>query len=165
MNRENLAINGGSKSITTPLPTRGHFGKAEKAAAMAMFDECITSGNAFGYNGAQEELFCKEFAEFLGGGYADGVNSGTNSVFVAIRSLKLEPFSEVIVGAVNDPGGIMPIVMNNCIPIPVDSAPDSYNTGAEQVEAVITPRTSAIVIPHIGGEPADMPGIISGKKT
>ena len=161
MNKENLAINGGSKAITNPLPTRGHFGKTEKMVAMAIFDECIASGNAFGYNGEQEKLFCEEFAEFLGGGYADGVNSGTNSVFVAVRSLELEPFSEVIVGAVNDPGGIMPIVMNNCIPIPVDCASNSYNCSPEQVEAAITSRTSAIVIPHIGGEPVDMPGIMA----
>ena len=161
MNKENLAINGGSKTITKPLPERAHFGKEEKTAAMAMFDECIANGNPFGYNGEQEELFCKEFAEYLGGGYADGVNSGTNSVFVAVRSLELEPLSEVIVSAVNDPGGIMPIVMNNCIPIIIDSAPGSYNAGPEQVEAAITPRTSAIVIPHIGVEPADMPAIMA----
>ncbi|MCF6174266.1 MAG: DegT/DnrJ/EryC1/StrS family aminotransferase [Victivallaceae bacterium] len=161
MNNENLAVNGGTVAITTPLPNRGYFGKEEKAAAMAMFDECITSGNAFGYNGKQEELFCQEFATFLGGGYADGVNSGTNSVFVAIRSLELEPFSEVIVGAVNDPGGIMPICMNNCIPIPVDCTPDSYNMDPALVEAAITERTSAIVVPHIGGEPADMPAIMA----
>jgi perosamine synthetase len=164
MNKENLAINGGSPAISTPFPTRGHMGEEEKAVAMAMFDATIASGNAFGYNGEQEELFCKEFAEFLGGGYADGVNSGTNSVFVAVRSLELEPFSEVIVSAVNDPGGIMPIVMNNCIPIIIDSVPNSYNAGPEQVEAAITSRTSAIVIPHIGGEPADMPGIMAVAK-
>jgi dTDP-4-amino-4,6-dideoxygalactose transaminase len=156
-----LAINGGVAVITDKFPTRSHMGEEEKAAAISIFDAVIASGNAFGYNGEQEDLFCKEFAEFLGGGYADGVNSGTNSVFVAIRALDLEPFSEVIVAAVNDPGGIMPITMNCCIPIIIDSAPDSYNTSPEQVKAAITPRTSAIVIPHIGGEPADMPGIMA----
>jgi dTDP-4-amino-4,6-dideoxygalactose transaminase len=161
MSNKNLAINGGAKAIPTPLPTRGHFGKEEKLAAMAIFDESIASGNAFGYNGEQEELFCKEFAEFLGGGYADGVNSGTNSVFVAIRSLELEPFTEVIVGAVNDPGGIMPICMNNCIPVPVDCLENSYNMDPALLEAAITERTSAIVVPHLGGEPADMPAIMA----
>jgi dTDP-4-amino-4,6-dideoxygalactose transaminase len=96
----------------------------------------------------------------MGGGYADGVNSGTNSVFVALKALNPEPFTEVIVGAVTDPGGIMPIAMLNCIPIVADTAPGSYNTGAEQVEACITDLTSAIIIPHIGGEPADIVGIM-----
>ncbi len=159
-----LAINGGSKIRTEPWPGRAHFGVEEKTAAMALFDESIASGNAFGYNGAQEEAYCKEFAEFMGGGYADAVNSGTNSVYVAIKALELKPFTEVIVGAVTDPGGIMPIALLNCIPVVADTAPDSYNSGPEQIEERITDLTSAIVIPHIGGEPADMIGIMEVAK-
>jgi len=155
-----LAINGGPKSITEPLLPRGHFGQEEKAAAMRLFDQSIASGSAFGYNGIEEESFCKEFAAFLGTGYADGVSSGTNAVFVALRALELPPFSEVVVGAVTDPGGIMPIVMNSCIPVVADAAPGRYNCGAKEVEAVLSPLTSAIVIAHIGGEPADIEGIM-----
>lgn len=156
-----LAINGGEKAIKNPLPTRGHFGEAEKAAANRLFDESISTGSAFGYNGVEEESFGKEFAAFLGGGYADGVNSGTNAVFVALRALDLPVFSEVIVSAVTDPGGIMPIVMNSCIPIVCDTAPGSYNVGIEQVKEVLSPRTSAIVVAHIGGEPADIEAIVA----
>lgn len=156
-----LAINGGKKAIPAPLPNRFHFGKEEKKAADKLFDASIKSGNAFGYNGPEEEAFCKEFALMLGGGYADGVNSGTNSVYVALKALQLPPFSEVIVGCVTDPGGIMPIVENNCIPIVADTMPGSYNTGAAMIEPLITERTKALVIPHIGGEPANMPEIIT----
>ena len=156
-----LAINGGEPVIKNPLPPRGHFGIEEKNAAMAMFDAAISSGTPFGYNGEQETEFCKEFANAYGGGYADGVNSGTNAVFVALHAINPEPFTEVIVGAVTDPGGIMPIVMCNCIPVIADVAPGSYNTSAEEIEKVITPLTSAIIIPHIGGEPADMPKIMA----
>ena len=154
-----LAMNGGTPAAAG-LPPRGHMGKEEKAAVDALFDEMIASGNAPTYHGKQEEAFCKEFAEYLGGGYADGVNSGTNSVFVALRALDLPPFSEVLFGCITDNGGVMPIVMNNCIPIPVDTVPGSFNIGPEQIEARITERTSAIVIAHIMGEPADMPAIM-----
>lgn len=156
-----LAINGGSKTIAMDLPSRGHFGVEEKSAALALFDSCIAAGSPFGYNGSEEEAFCAEFAEFFGGGYADGVNSGTTAVHVALAALEPEPFSEVIVGPYTDPGGIMPIVIQNCIPVIADAIPSSFNTGPEQVEARITPRTSAIIIPHIGGEPADIAGIMS----
>ncbi len=154
-----LAMNGGTPAAAG-LPPRGHMGKEEKAAVDALFDEMIATGNAPTYHGKQEEAFCKEFAEYLGGGYADGVNSGTNSVFVALRALDLPPFSEVLFGCITDNGGVMPIVMNNCIPIPVDTMPGSFNIGPEQIEARITERTSAIVIAHIMGEPADMPAIM-----
>ncbi|MBR2358384.1 MAG: DegT/DnrJ/EryC1/StrS family aminotransferase [Lentisphaeria bacterium] len=159
MDKSKLAINGGSKAVDS-LPKRFHFGKEEKAAADALFDRCIETGNAIGYNGAQEEAFGKEFAEYLGGGFADGVNAGTNAVYVALKSLQLPPFSEVVVGCVTDPGGMMPIVELNCIPVPADTEPGSMNAGAKEIEARITERTSAIVVAHIAGEPADMPGIL-----
>jgi dTDP-4-amino-4,6-dideoxygalactose transaminase len=156
-----LAINGGEKAITTTAKGRYNFGNEERAAVIALMDESIKSGNMFGYQGVQEEAFCKEFAEFLGGGYADGVNSGTNAVYVAIKALQLPPFSEVIVGCITDPGGIMPIVLNNCIPIVADVMPGSFNTGAAMIEPLITERTRAIVVAHIGGEPANMPEIMA----
>ena len=118
--KEKLAINGGTKAVGA-LKARFHFGVEEKEAAMQLFDKSIASGEPFGYNGAEEEAFCKEFAEFLGGGYADGVNGGTNAVFTALRALDLKPFSEVIVGAVTDAGGMMPIVLNSCIPVVCDT--------------------------------------------
>ena len=158
-NIEKLAVNGGPKAVGTLKP-RFHFGVEEKEAAMRLFDRSIETGNAFGYNGPEEEALGKEFAEFLGGGYADGVNGGTNAVFVALRALEPKPFSEVIVGAVTDAGGMMPIVLNNCIPVVCDTMPGRYNIGPEQVEACITPLTSAIIVPHIGGEPADIKGIM-----
>jgi dTDP-4-amino-4,6-dideoxygalactose transaminase len=156
---EILAINGGAKAVSA-LPGRFHFGKEEKAAVDALFDDAIKTGNAPGYNGPEEEAFCKEFAEFMGAKYADGTNGGTNSVYVALKALNLPPFSEVIVGCITDPGGIMPIVINNCIPVPADTAPGSFNTGAKEIEARITERTSAILLAHIGGEPADMTAIM-----
>ena len=156
-----LAINGGAKSIPEPFGRRGHFAQEEKAAAMRLFEQSIASGEAFGYNGIEEESFGKEFAAFLGAGYADGVNSGTNAVFVALRALELPPFSEVVVSAITDPGGIKPIVMNSCIPIVADTAPGQYNCGVKEIEAALSPLTSAIVVAHIGGEPADIEGIMS----
>jgi dTDP-4-amino-4,6-dideoxygalactose transaminase len=154
-----LAMNGGEKAVPE-LPGRFHFGKEEKAAIDALFDNAIKTGNAPGYNGPEEEAFCREFAEFMGAKFADGTNGGTNSVYVALKALNLPPFSEVIVGAVTDPGGMMPIVINNCIPVPADTVPGSFNTGAKEIEMRITERTSAIVVAHIGGEPADMPAIM-----
>ncbi len=151
-----LAINGGPRYRSEAWPSRGHFGIEEKKTAMQLFDEAIASGNAFGYGGIQEQAFCEEFAQFLGGGYADGVNSGTTAVYVALAALKPRPFTEVIVSAVTDPGGIMPIVMQNCIPVIADTMPNSYNTGPKQIEEVISERTSAIIVAHIGGEPLDI---------
>lgn len=161
MDKSKLAVNGGEKSIPVWFKGRHNYGSEERSAVMALFDESIKSGNAFGYQGSQEEAFCKEFAAFIGGGFADGVNSGTNAVYLAIKALNLPPFSEIIVGCVTDPGGMMTIVLNNCIPIVADVMPGSFNTGAAMIEPLITERTKAIVVAHIGGEPANMPEIMA----
>lgn len=155
-----LAINGGKKVRSKPWPARKLFGKEEKKAVDALFDKAITSGNTFGYNGPEEEAFCRQFVKFMGGGYADAVNSGTTAVYVALRALNLEPFTEVIVSPITDPGGMMPITMLNCVPVVADTTPGSFNTGSDQIKKLISPLTSAIVVSHIQGEPADMNGIM-----
>ena len=151
----NLAINGGEKAVKTPLAPRHHFGAEEKAACNRILDEAIEKGVAPGYNGPERELLGKEFAELLGGGYAECVNSGTTSVYVALRSQDIQPFTEIICGPITDPGGLMPIVMLNCIPVIADSAPGSFNISFEGVKKAYTERTSAIVVAHIAGEPCE----------
>lgn len=158
--QKKLAVNGSSAVISGGLKNRFNIGVEEKNAVMAMFDKAIESGQVPGYNGAEEEQLCSDFAQFMGGGFADAVNSGTTAVYVALRALELEPFSEVIVSPVTDPGGMMPVILNNCIPVVADSAPGSYNMGAKQIEEKITKYTSAIVISHIMGEPADMTAVM-----
>jgi len=156
-----LALSGGPRVRTDPFPERGLIGPEEKAAVDALFDQAIATGRAPGYNGAPEEAYCQAFAASLGGGYADAVSSGTAGVYTALRALDLPAYSEVIVGAINDPGGIMPIPLLNCIPVIADTAPDAFNTGPAQIAPLITPLTSAILVPHIAGEPADISGILA----
>jgi dTDP-4-amino-4,6-dideoxygalactose transaminase len=155
-----LAVHGGPRVRNAPWPKRHLFGAEEKQAAAALFDQAIASGEAFGYNGPEEAAYCAAFAEFMGGGYADAVNSGTAAVYVALRALELPPFSEVIVPPVTDPGGVMPVPLVGCIPVPADSAPGAYNTDAARIAARLTPRTSAILVAHIAGTPCDMDPIL-----
>jgi len=156
-----LVIHGGPRLRPEPFPQRAHIGWEEKAAVDALFEQVIAAGTAPGYNGEQETAYCEEFAAYMGGGYVDAVSSGTAGIYVALKALDLEPFGEVIVGAVTDPGGLMPVPLLNLIPMIADSEPGSYNSGVAQVEALISPRTRVILIAHIAGEPADMHGIMA----
>ncbi len=155
-----LAIDGGEKVRTTPFPRRHLFGEEEKQAALALFDESIESGNAFGYGGPEEQAYERDFGDFLGGGYADLVNSGTTALFVALHALELEVPGEVVIPPITDPGGAMPVALLNLVPVVADAEPGSFNAGPEQIEAVLTPYTRAIVVAHIAGEPADMDPIL-----
>jgi len=157
---DKLAIDGGSPVREAPLPARGHIGSEERDAVGAYMDKVLATGALGAYQGEEEEAYCAAFAEYLGGGYADAVSSGSAAIYVALLALELEAFSEVIIGPFTDPGGIMPIPLQSMIPMIADSAPGSFNTGPEQVEDLISPRTSAIIVPHIAGEPADIGGIM-----
>src|SRR5690606_4704843 len=152
-----LAIDGGPKVRTTPAPVRKLFGDDERRAVVDLMDRAAREGShLLGYGGAEEEAYCKLFVEQMGGGFADGVNSGTNAVYVALAALDLDPRSEVVVPAISDPGGVMPVRMINCVPVAADNAPGSFNTDAAQIEKVLTDRTRAILVAHIAGTPIDM---------
>ena len=153
-------VNGGPKVRRFPWPARRHFDGRERAAVMRLMDKEIRHGGAIIYNGPEKAAYCKAFADYLGGGFAEAVNSGTNAVYVALRALDLEPGTEVIVPPITDPGGTMPVAVMNCIPVPADSARGSLNTSAEEIAKVITARTSAIVVAHVSGHPVDMDPIL-----
>jgi perosamine synthetase len=161
MNAKTLAIDGGSPVRSAPMPARHLFGLEEKAAADRLFDDCIRTGQVFGYGGAEEQAFEAEFAAALGGGFADGVNGGSTAVFAALGALQLEAGSEVVVPPITDPGGAMPAALLNCVPIFADADPRTYNMSAAGLEAAVTPRTRAVIVAHIGGEAADMDGILA----
>ena len=102
-----LAINGGRPIRSNPMPPRHLIDIEERKMVLEVLDESIKTGEAFRYSGKYERKYEKEFVDFMGGdGFADGVNSGTNALFVAIGALELEPQSEVIVPCINDVGGV-----------------------------------------------------------
>ena len=92
----------------------------------------------------------------MGGGYADAVNSGTNALFSIIGALKIKPGSEIIVPIMTDVGGVTPIIFWGCKPVICDVTKNSFNIGLEEIKNKITSKTKAVIVTHIGGEPADI---------
>lgn len=158
--RKPQIVHGGPPARRLPWPRRRHFGRQEFKAVTRLMKRERRRGGAIVYNGVETREYCRAFSDYLGGGLATAVNSGTNAVYVALRALDLEPGSEVIVPPITDPGGTMPVVMLNCVPIPADSDAGSLNTSAEQIGRVVTDRTAAIVVAHISGHPVDMDPIL-----
>ncbi|MDO9081993.1 MAG: DegT/DnrJ/EryC1/StrS family aminotransferase [Humidesulfovibrio sp.] len=151
--RNTLAIHGGEKLRTTPMPARLAFGPAERQALLEAVDFYASRQEDPPYQGRFEEEFCRRFAEFHGGGYADAVSSGTASVFVALAALGLPKGSEVIISPVTDSGPLNCIIMLGLVPVLADSAPDDYNMGLEQLASRFTERTSGVLAVHSAGQP------------
>lgn len=154
-------VNGGPKTRVRAWPSRKTFGREEKRAVMRLMDREMLEGDQIRYAGDQEQAYCAEFCQQLGGGYADAVNAGTNAMYVALRALDLEPGSEVVCAPVTDAGCTMPIAVANLIPVVADAAPRSILPSVDQVGAVITERTSAIVVAHIAGHAVDLDPILA----
>jgi perosamine synthetase len=154
------AVHGGPRARRWPWPRRRHFDKREKRAVVRLLNREIRKGGAVIYGGPETKAYCRAFADYLGGGYAAAVNSGTNAVYVALRALDLEPGSEVVVPAITDAGGAMPVALLNCIPVPADCEPGSLNTSAPQIREALTEHTAAIVIAHLTGHPVDLDPIL-----
>ena len=153
------------QEVSRPFPTRKIIGQEEKAAVMVLFDRCIENGGAFDrYDDGIVDEYEKQFAAYHGLKYGSAVSSGTGAVHTALGALRLEPFTEVISAPITDPGAVAPILWMNCIPVFADVEPGTYNMSAKGVEARITDKTSAIIVGHIGGDPADIEGIMKVAK-
>ncbi len=138
------------------IPSRQLFGTEEFQLLKKVFSDSKKSGKDFGYQGKYERMYTDKFCEFQGGGYADAVSSGTAAVYIALKSLDIKKGSDVIVSPVTDPGGVMPVVLAGYNPIVCDSQPNSYNMGPDQFFKLITDKTKAAIVTHLGGCPADI---------
>jgi CDP-6-deoxy-D-xylo-4-hexulose-3-dehydrase len=83
------------------------------------------------------------------------VNSGSSANYLAIELLGLPEGSEVITPALTFATTVAPLVKNGLVPAFVDVAPDTFNIDAEQVEAMIGPKTRAMMIPSLIGNLPD----------
>ncbi len=161
-----LAIHGGKPVRQKPMPFRCAFGKDEVASLMQAVEYYTSRQEDPPYQGYFEERFCRDFAEYLGGGYADAVSSGTAAVYVALAALELPQGSEVIISPVTDSGPLNCIIQQGLVPVVADSMPDSYNMGVEQFLARVSPRTSAVLAVHCAGEPLEIDRLVeeAGKR-
>jgi dTDP-4-amino-4,6-dideoxygalactose transaminase len=156
-----LAIHGGPKVRTTPLPYRKLFGPKELKSVLRVFHESWERGWDFGYQEKEEELYTRSFCDFQGGGYADAVSSGTGGIYLALQALRLKPGSDVVVSPVTDPGGLNPVIVAGFNPVPADAAPGSFNIDPAAFEKAITKNTRAALLTHLGGHPIDMDPIMA----
>jgi dTDP-4-amino-4,6-dideoxygalactose transaminase len=100
--------------------------------------------------GPEVKQFEKQAAEFCQKKYAVGVNSGTNALYLALRSLDIGPGDEVITTSLSWIATLNAIVLCGATPVFVDIAED-LNINAELIPEVITPRTKAILPVHFTG--------------
>ena len=74
-------------------------------------------------------------------------NSGSSALYLAIEVLDLAPGDEIVTSAVTFSTDIAPMIRKGIVPAYVDVTPDTYQIDVEAIEAMIGPRTKAILAP------------------
>ncbi|MCC6416400.1 MAG: DegT/DnrJ/EryC1/StrS family aminotransferase, partial [Opitutaceae bacterium] len=115
--------------------------------------------------GKDVEAFEQNFAHELGYPRALGMNSGTAPLHVACMIAGIGPGDEVITTPFTFISSAWGISYTGATPVFVDIEPATYNIDPAKIEAAITPRTRALIIVHIFGQPAQMDEIMTIART
>ncbi len=116
--------------------------------------EILASGRYIG--GPTVETFEQQFATYIGTTDCIGCNSGTDALYLALRSLKIGPGDQVITSAFTFFATAETISAVGATPVFVDIEPETFNLDVNQIEAAITDRTKAIIPVHLFGQPVNM---------
>lgn len=107
--------------------------------------------------GALHDRLEETLREQLGVPYLSLLSSGTTALLVALRSLDLA--GEVITTPFTFCATTHAIAWSGLSPVFCDVEPVTLNLDPERIEALITPRTSAILAVHAYGTPCDVRAI------
>jgi dTDP-4-amino-4,6-dideoxygalactose transaminase len=109
--------------------------------------------------------FEREFAKGHGAQFGIVVNSGTSALRIAVACLKecgkWAHGDEVIIPAVTFVSDVNVLTQNNLKPVFVDIDPRTYNIDPAKIVEKIGPRTKAIMLSHLFGQPAEMDAIMT----
>ncbi len=104
-------------------------------------------------NGSFHQRLEKELAAYLGVPFLSLFTNGTLPLITALQALDIH--GEVITTPYSFVATTHALWWNGIKPVFVDVDPVSGNIDPEQIEAAITPRTSAIMPVHVYGQPCD----------
>jgi len=99
--------------------------------------------------------------EYTGAEYALLTNNGTLGLFLGLLALDLKEGDEVIVPDFTFNASGSSIVFAGAKPVMIDVNEHDYHLKTEDIEALITPRTKAIMPVHMYGQSADMDPIMA----
>jgi dTDP-4-amino-4,6-dideoxygalactose transaminase len=117
----------------------------------------IQSGNFV--LGPMLKRFEGEFAAYSGTKYAIGVGNGTDAIWLALMALGIGKGDEVITHANTFFATAEAIWIAGATAVLIDCDPKTKCIDVTKIEAMITPKTKAIIPVHLYGQCADMKAI------
>ena len=99
--------------------------------------------------------FEKNITNYTNSKYAVAVNSGTAALHLATFAINIQEGDEVIVPAISFVASANCVLYQKGIPVFCDINPETMCIDTNKIEQLITPRTKAIVLVDMCGQPAD----------
>jgi len=121
----------------------------------------LVSGKVNYWTGDEIRKFEEEFSSLCNAKYAIAVTNGTAALELALEALGIGPGDEVIGTPRTFMASASCVVMRGATPVFADIDFNSGNITAETIEAVITPKTKAIIPVHLAGMPCEMDAIMA----
>jgi len=100
--------------------------------------------------------FESQFAKYCGCKYGVATNSGTTALHLGAAAAGVKQGHDVIVPTFTMIATANAVVYQKATPVLVDSENESWNIDPTQVDHVCSKRTTAILLTHIYGHPANM---------
>ena len=132
----------------------------------AEINEAVTRvvNNGWYLQGAENEKFEKDYAEYIGTKYAIGCANGLDALIWIFRAYiemgVMKPGDEVIVPANTYIATILAITENGLVPVLCEPKLNTLEIDDDLIEGLITPKTKAIAVVHLYGCIAITPKII-----
>jgi dTDP-4-amino-4,6-dideoxygalactose transaminase len=142
--------------LNTPFPPWPDFSE-EEAAAVA---RVLRSNRVNYWTGEETRTFEREFACWSGVRHAVALNNGTVALEAAVRAVGIGPGDEVVVTPRSFVASASCALSVGATPVFADVDRDTQNITARTIEAVVGPRTRAVIPVHLGGMPCDMEPIL-----
>lgn len=128
----------------------------------AALDRCLTHGTFV--LGPEVVGFESKLAKWLRIPHAVGVSSGTDALLATFQALQLEvgawtplqPGDEVLTTPFSFISSATSVLRAGLRPVFADLAPGSFHPGLAELQRAATPRTRAVLVVHLFGEPLDI---------
>ena len=152
-----LAVDGGTPVRTIPVPSWPSFGEDEIAAVANV----LRSGKVNYWTGNEGRQFEQEYAAFTQTPYAIALANGSVALEAALHGLGIKQGDEVIVPSRTFIASASCIALRGARPVVADIDANSQTLTSDAVQAVLSPRTRAILVVHLAGWPCDLEPICS----
>lgn len=110
--------------------------------------------------GVHTREFESGLANYIGCKYATAVNSGTSALISTLLALEIGPYDEVIIPAYTCSSVYFAVKAVGAEPVLADINLDTFSIDQNIVKELITPNTTAIILVHNFGIPAQMNKIL-----